>query len=125
MLRRKVFDRTGQLVEHTFNGVAQSLDEPIQRNHSSLSKEVGVGTELKKLLSRLGLKPAANCKCAQHIREMNQEGVYWCEENTDTIVGWLKEEAERAKLPFTSIGARIIVRRAIRNANKKGAGITA
>jgi hypothetical protein len=50
---------------------------------------------------------------------MNQKGVEWCEQNIDTIVGWLREEADRADLPFTAIGAKIIVKRAIRNARKK------
>ncbi len=78
----------------------------------------GAGIELRKLLDKLGLKPAVNCKCAQHIREMNEKGTEWCEQNIELIIGWLKEEADRAKLPFTKLGARILVKRAIRNARK-------
>jgi hypothetical protein len=78
----------------------------------------GPGTELKKLLSKLGLKPTANCKCAQHIQEMNLKGPDWCEQNIDTIVGWLREEADRAKMPFTAVGAKIIVKRSISKAKK-------
>jgi len=78
----------------------------------------GPGTELKKLLSKLGLKPAPNCKCNTRMLVMNQMGIDWCKQHIDTIVGWLKEEADRAKLPFTKIGAKIIVKRAISNARK-------
>jgi hypothetical protein len=56
----------------------------------------GPGIELKKLLDKFGFKPAKNCKCDQHILEMNQRGVEWCSENIETIIGWLKEEASRA-----------------------------
>jgi hypothetical protein len=114
------------------------------------------GTELNRLLYKFGFKPAPNCKCNQHIAEMNQKGAEWCEQNVDTIVGWLREEAERIKrdkqasierlkrinssgeerpsdaamaqlkasanatiVPFTAIGAKILVKRAIHNAKKK------
>lgn len=49
---------------------------------------------------------------------MNQNGPDWCSEHIDTIVGWLKEEADRAQLPFSKLGARLLVRRAISNARK-------
>jgi hypothetical protein len=79
----------------------------------------GPGTELKKLLSKLGLKPAPNCQCNARILLMNGRGVDWCAANIDIIVGWLREEATRAKLPFVEVGARLIVKRAIRNARKR------
>jgi hypothetical protein len=37
----------------------------------------------------------------------------WCERNIDTIVGWLREEAEKRRLPFVDAVGRMIVRRAI------------
>jgi hypothetical protein len=130
--------------------------DPVAIPKAATATQGGAGTELKKLLSKLGLKPAANCKCNQHIAEMNQMGIAWCTANIDTIVGWLREEADRIKLqqqtataelkrlrslpadqrpadeclaalelnskarvvPFTSIGARILVKRAISNARK-------
>jgi len=76
------------------------------------------GTELKKLISKFGFKPRAGCKCNQHIMDMNRRGVEWCEQNVDTIVGWLRDEAERSNIPFTKIGARILVKKAIRNVKK-------
>ncbi len=82
----------------------------------------GAGTELKNIIARFGLKPGFNCKCGQHIREMDTKGVEWCAENIDTITGWLREEAQQANLPFTEIGAKLLIRRAISNARKKQKG---
>lgn len=100
----------GLLVEYTVNGVSRPLDETFRIVN-------GPGMELKKLLSKFGFKPKAGCKCAQHIREMDLKGLQWCRDNIDTIVGWLREEAQRAGYPFTAIGAKILIRRAIRNAS--------
>lgn len=79
----------------------------------------GAGTELKNLIGKFGLRPGLNCKCGQHIREMDSKGVEWCAENISTITEWLREEAQRAKLPFTEIGAKLLIRKAIANAKKK------
>ena len=78
----------------------------------------GAGTELKKILSKIGLEPAPGCKCNQHIQEMNIRGPAWCRENIETIVGWLAVEAQRAKLPFIATGAKVLIKRAIRKAEK-------
>lgn len=73
----------------------------------------GPGTELRKLIAKFGFKPKAGCKCTQHIREMDLKGEQWCRDNVDTIVGWLREEAARSGYPFTEIGAKILIKRAI------------
>jgi len=49
---------------------------------------------------------------------MDTNGIEWCENNIDTIVGWLKEEATKRKLPFVDMAGRILVKRAIKNARK-------
>jgi hypothetical protein len=49
---------------------------------------------------------------------MDRNGCDWCEANIDTIVGWLREEATKRKLPFVDIAGRLLVKRAIRNARK-------
>lgn len=53
---------------------------------------------------------------------MDQMGVDWCEENIDTIVGWLAEEAASRGLPFLSGVGRLLVKRAIHNARKATSG---
>ncbi len=115
------------LITYHISIVAHTLDEAVQKfgfNGNIVGEPVvvlhgGAGTELKNLIARFGLKPGLNCKCGQHIREMDTKGIAWCVENVYTITEWLREEAERARLPFTKIGARILIRKAIKNARKK------
>ncbi len=96
--------------------------EKIGQGQASVVATGGAGTELKNLIAKFGLKPGFNCKCGQHIQEMDTKGVEWCVENIGTITEWLREEAGRAKLPFTEIGARLLIKRAISNAKKKQKG---
>ena len=77
-----------------------------------------VGTHLKLLLLFFGIK-AGNCKCNTRARYLNSVGADWCEQNIETIVEWLKEEAAARGLPFISTVGRMIVRRAISNARKE------
>lgn len=76
----------------------------------------GPGTELKRMLALLGFSSSPGCKCHQRALEMNERGVEWCSENLDTIVSWLKEEADRRRLPFSRVAASLLVRKAIRAA---------
>ncbi len=78
----------------------------------------GVGTELKKLLSKIGITPAAGCSCNSRALEMNRNGIAWCEQNVGVIVGWLKEEATKRKLPFVETGAKLLIKLAIHRAKK-------
>ena len=79
----------------------------------------GPGTELKKLLSRIGIKPKAGCKCLARAVEMDIRGCEWCESNIDTIVGWLLEEATKRGLPFLDAAGRLLVHRAIASARRR------
>lgn len=78
----------------------------------------GPGTELKKILARFGIKATVNCKCNTRARAMDDYGVEWCEDNLETIVEWMKEEAANRGVPFVSALARMIVRRAIADAKR-------
>lgn len=84
----------------------------------SPDKTSGPGTELMKLLHMVGLSDVPGCKCKLHATEMDRRGPRWCRDNIGTILGWLREEAERRKLPFIEIGARAAVLLAIRNAEQ-------
>jgi hypothetical protein len=79
------------------------------------------GTALKSLLATIGITAAPNCSCQRHANEMDARGCDWCEENLDTIVGWLREEATKRGLPFIDAAGRLLVRRAIRNARRAAA----
>lgn len=97
----------------------------VDETHPSYPREarpgvVGPGTELKKLLKKIGITASPGCKCNARAREMDARGVEWCAANLDTIVGWLREESEKRKLPFVDLAGRLLVKRAISNARKNG-----
>jgi hypothetical protein len=78
----------------------------------------GPGTELKKLLSKVGITTKPGCACNQRAKVMDQKGCDWCAENLSTITAWLKEEHTRQKimLPFSETAVSLLVRYAIRRA---------
>lgn len=78
----------------------------------------GAGTELKSLLAKIGIQATPNCKCTQRAAIMDSRGIEWCEENIDTIVEWLREEATKRGLPFIDAAGRLLIRRAITNAKR-------
>lgn len=80
----------------------------------------GPGTELKKLLKWFGLVAQSGCSCNERARLMNEWGPDGCEERIDEIVGWLREEAASRNLPFVDAAGRVLVRRAIANARRRG-----
>ena len=55
---------------------------------------------------------------------MEKEEPGWCEKNIDTIIDWLREEAQKRGLPFIEIIARGLVKLAIKRANKNNEYIT-
>jgi hypothetical protein len=81
----------------------------------------GPGTELKKLLKKIGITATPNCSCNARARRMDEEEAKepgWCEAHLDEIVGWLREEATKRGLPFVDMAGRVLVRRAIKNAKR-------
>lgn len=88
-------------------------------NYPKYHKTGKVGTELKKLLSKIGIVAKPNCSCNGRAALMDQQGIEWCENNIDTIVGWLKEEANNRKLPFIDSIGKLLVRKAISNVKKQ------
>ncbi len=79
----------------------------------------GPGTELHKLLSKFGIHMKKGCACRGRMVQMNKWGCDGCEENLETIVEWMKEEAANRRLPYLSTVGRMLVRRAISNARKE------
>jgi hypothetical protein len=78
----------------------------------------GPGTQLSLIFKKFKIRPVAGCKCLEHTHTMNAKGADWCEENIETILDWLQEEAGRSKLPFIRSLARVLVRRAIARSRK-------
>lgn len=88
----------------------------------------GVGTELHKLLSRIGFKLEANCKCRWWIDRMNSGGVEWCKANieaiTDNIISEGEKRGWKPKITVLKSGTRkavkLLVNAAIKKAIKNG-----
>jgi len=80
----------------------------------------GPGTELSKLLKRLGIEPTPTCSCRAKAQEMDMWG---CDEASkperiDEVVAVMRAEAEARGLPFLDVAGRLLVRRAISNARR-------
>ena len=81
----------------------------------------GPGTELKKLLSKIGIESTSGCKCsdrAKHMDYMERKDPGWTERNIEEIVDWMEQEAKKRKLPFIRLAAKTLVKLAIRRAKK-------
>jgi thiol-disulfide isomerase/thioredoxin/predicted Fe-S protein YdhL (DUF1289 family) len=78
----------------------------------------GPGTELKKLLGKIGIAVTPDCPCSGHAALMDQNGCEWCEQNLDTIVGWMREESARRGVIFIEKAARFLAKRAIAKARR-------
>ena len=76
------------------------------------------GTAIKSLLATVGIVATPDCSCNQRAAEMDRRGCDWCDENLDVIVGWLRDEAHKRKLPFVDFAGRLLVKRAISNARR-------
>jgi len=100
------------------------LGEDIQAKLQSLFPKTleqnpnGPGSILTRMISTLGIKSSSNCSCRKHALEMNEKGPEWCEQNIDTILGWLKEESLKRGLPFIESVARLMVNAAISKSKK-------
>ena len=80
----------------------------------------GPGTELSRLLKRLGINPTPTCQCRAKAEQMDLWGPDECErpERIDEVVKVMREEATARGLPFLDAAGRMLVRRAIRNARR-------
>ena len=101
------------------SAVPATTPRPVPDLHTApLSPTGGAGTELKRLLALIGIRPEGNCACNARAAEMDSRGPDWCASNLDRIVGWLHEEADRRKLLFSHSAARQLVKLAIRRARR-------
>lgn len=95
---------------------------PCDQYRASQSSFIGgPGTELKKLLKKFGIEATPTCSCNSKAALMDKKEASdpgWCEKNLNTIVGWLKEEANKRGLPFVDLAGKILVKRAINNYKK-------
>jgi hypothetical protein len=76
------------------------------------------GTIISKMIKSVGIQMTDSCSCKKHALEMNEKGNDWCEQNIDTVVGWLRDEAKRRNLPFLDAIGKLLVGRAIKKSRK-------
>jgi hypothetical protein len=76
----------------------------------------GAGTAMKGMLKRIGITSSPTCRCNARARDMDAKGLQWCRDNIETISGWLREEAEKRKLPYVELAGKTLIRLAIRRA---------
>jgi hypothetical protein len=106
--------------------VDETHDEYPRTPKHGYSPKNGPGSLLKKTLAGwpFFLSSSNDCSCDSRARHMDVKEYHypgWCEENIDTVVGWLREEATKRGLPFLDAAGRLLVRRAIRNARRAAA----
>lgn len=114
--------------DYTQNQIENKLREKLGENITSTLRSLfpqtleenpnGPGTILAGMFSSLGIKTSPTCSCKRHALEMNRNGIDWCEQNISTIVGWLKEESSKRKIPFIESLAILVVKRAIRKSKQ-------
>jgi hypothetical protein len=83
----------------------------------------GPGTQLSRLLKKIGIEPTPTCSCRAKAAEMDSWGPDECErpERIDEVVAVMRAEAAARGLPFLDAAGRMLVRRAIANARREEA----
>lgn len=105
-----------KLIELANNDIQSFLQNKFPRTLED--DPYGPGTILASMFSAIGIKSSPTCSCRKHALEMNRNGIEWCENNLDTICGWLKQECEKRKIPYVDAVARMVVNRAINKSKK-------
>jgi hypothetical protein len=77
------------------------------------------GTELKKLLKRVGIEATPNCSCNSRAAMMDSMGCPWVRENIDLVTSWLEEESKKRGLPFIRMAGKALVMTAVKLAERK------
>jgi hypothetical protein len=77
------------------------------------------GSELKKLLGKVGITASPDCSCNHRAAYMDNMGCQWVKDNLDTVVDWLEEEAKKRGLPFLKMAGRALVSLAVKRAEAK------
>lgn len=80
------------------------------------------GSELKRVLAFFRIFPEGGCQCDTTAAEMDLRGPEWCRENIDRIVGVMREEAGKRRLPFVGPVARRLLLLAIWRAERRAKG---
>ena len=115
-------DHRCELIDNVWLHVDRGSTGPDQVREAVVSalSGAGPGTQLRRLLRGIGITSTPNCSCNKRSKIMDEQGCDWCEENIDTISGWLAEESKKRKLPYMHAAGKLLIRLAIRRARKMG-----
>ena len=98
---------------------------PQQMKAAAVPPPHGPGTELKSLLAKFGIHASPTCKCNSMARKMNDmesKEPGWCLSHIEEIVDVMEETAKARKLPFLRTAGRLLVKKAVKNWQKKATG---
>jgi hypothetical protein len=128
-LRRAATHRPGGYLEDVLDHATVEGDKAILSPESyrllrEKYRNIGPGTELKKLLKSIGIVAKPNCSCNKRAQLMDHNEATepgWCEAHIEEISGWLQEEAHKRGLPYIASAGKLLIRMAIKRA-KRGNG---
>jgi hypothetical protein len=83
----------------------------------------GPGSILTGMIKTLGISSSSTCSCRRHALEMNDQGPDWCEQNMETILSWLRDEAKKRGLPFIDMVGKAMIQRAVNRSRKLKANL--
>lgn len=91
---------------------------PMKSKQTTELVEGGPGTFMYGSLKLLKLVFRKECKCKDRAKIMNDRGVDWCEQNQETILEWLRKEANNQGIFFIESIAQMLIRHSIKKARK-------
>jgi hypothetical protein len=104
----KVSDTHLEMPEHHF-----------QRIRAKYEPNPGPGTELKAMLSTMGIHASPTCKCNKMARQMDEWGPDEAVKHIEEIVDVMEETAKKRGLPFIRTAGRALVRMACWKAKRR------
>ena len=114
-----ITDIINNCLENIDNEIFVLEDEVYKNLCEKYKKNEGVGFELKKMFSSVGIKIEENSFIDKKLIDMNNLGIGWCELNQKIILYWLELEAKERKIPFVRIVGRMLLLKAIKKAKDK------
>lgn len=128
-LRCSVCGKAARIKSLRRNCGTQAASQELSSEHKAFIAEIrsrgnssilgGPGTELKKLLAKFGIVAMPGCSCNAMAAKMDAAGPDGAEAMIDEVLAVMKQEAGRRGLPWVEMAARMLVKRAIRNARAR------
>lgn len=88
--------------------------EPCKSKVLELStKYQGPGTKLKNIFSWFGITEDEDCDCTSHVELMDRWGPKGCEQNIETVLGFLVQSANKQQIYYSEFAARRAIKLAI------------